>query len=134
VSGRAPSGQALAVPAKPASGLVASRFDPSRIEQSARAIAASKRGIATDDPRIDVVWQSYSGQAVAALEASGLQDEVDELALAARWLAQISNGCEETVCADEFGENCLCFERLVGMVRAAGGHLRNDKRAEGEVQ
>ena len=42
------------------------------IEAAARSIAANKRGLRSDDPAIDRVWQSYAGQARAALNGCGL--------------------------------------------------------------
>jgi hypothetical protein len=36
-------------------------------ERAARAIAANKRGVSTDDAAIDTVWTSYIGQARAAI-------------------------------------------------------------------
>jgi hypothetical protein len=41
----------------------------SMIEKVARAIAANKRGLEPNDPAIDSKWQSYCGQARAAIEA-----------------------------------------------------------------
>jgi len=43
-------------------------------ENIARAIAANKRGLPVDDPRIDKVWSAYCGQARAALATARLSD------------------------------------------------------------
>lgn len=43
-------------------------------ENVARAIAANKRGLPVDDPRVDKVWSAYCGQARAALATARLSD------------------------------------------------------------
>ena len=80
------------------------------LERASRAIAAQRRGLTTDDPKVDRVWTSYCGQVRAALAAAWTIAPASGLGKATRSLPRRST---------ELRDLALAAARAADMLAAA---------------
>jgi hypothetical protein len=111
-AGRAPTGQALAVPVEPASGLAPAGFDPSRkLGQSLRSLSYEQL----------VAECCYRGaELVIERTRNGLASKRFNKALERAWTDFLDANPDDLTSDEEYPDHALVtFEQMAGMVASA---------------